>query len=106
MVASGRKCSWSLKTLISISRVREEKKTEGIVQVGSFNSFNSFIVQFGSLIHLSRAYYVPGTVLGTVLRSGKEKNNVEKVDRGSVCVCVCVCVCVVGGGGEWNRDEI
>ena len=41
-----------------------------------------------------------GIVLGTVLRSGKEKNNVEKGDR------ECVCVCVVGGGGEWNRDEI
>ena len=42
-----------------------------------------------------------GIVLGTVLRSGKEKNNVEKRDRECVCVCV-----VVGGGGEWNRDEI
>ena len=46
-----------------------------------------------------------GIVLGTVLRSGKEKNNVEKRDRECVCVCVCVCV-VVGGAGEWNRDEI
>ena len=36
-----------------------------------------------------------GIVLGTVLRSGKEKNNVEKRDR----ECVCVCVCVCGGGG-------
>jgi len=48
---------------------------------------------------------VLGIVLGTVLRSGKEKNNVEKRDRECVCVCVCVCV-VVGGAGEWNRDEI
>ena len=36
------------------------------------NSFNKY---------LSRAYYVPGIVLGSVLRSGKEKNNVEKGDR-------------------------
>ena len=45
MVALGKKCSWSLETLVSISRV-EEKKTEGIVQVGS-------------LIHLTNIYQGP-----------------------------------------------
>ena len=39
---------------------------------------------------------MPGIVLGSVLISGKEKNNVEKGDRegGRECVCVCVCVFV------------
>ena len=40
-----------------------------------------------------------GIVLGTVLRSGPEKNNVEKGDRECVCVCVCVC------GGGWRGVE-
>ena len=44
---------------------------------------------------------MPGIVLGTILRSGKEKNNVEKGDRECVCVCVCVCVC----GGGWRGVE-
>ena len=51
-----------------------------------------------------------GIVLGTVLRSGKEKNNVEKRDRECVWVCVCVCVWwwgVQGSGTEMRfRQDI
>ena len=41
-----------------------------------------------------------GIVLGTVLRSGKEKNNVEKRDR------ECVCVCMWWWGVEGNGTEM